>query len=168
MYGRIILKIFWVNVLTRNIIILGLCVLLSGCSMFYGMMCSASILLTPNEYEEKIFTPNAVIEQLYDQQVDMGNFVGLSEYHIVENPSWLTVTLMTKNQDGELIPLITENNWKTHVINQENPPRIIAHLQGIAPKSGHTRVKIKATSGRSMCGTTDPIFVLQLKIVKAD
>lgn len=168
MYGRIILKIFRVNVLTRNIIILALCGLLSGCSVFYDMMCSTSILLTPTEYEEKIFTPNAVIQQRYDQQIDMGKFVGLSAYYIVENPSWLTVTLMTKNQDGKLIPLITENDWKTHVIHQENPPIIMAHLQGIAPQSCHIRVKIKATVGRSMCGTTDPVFVLRLKIRKAE
>ncbi|WP_193014538.1 hypothetical protein [Proteus sp. FME41] len=127
-------------------------------------MCSTSILFTPSEVEEKIFIPEAVVEQPYNQQIEIGKFVGLSPYFIVENPSWISVTLMSKNQDGDLIPLITENDWQSHVTHQENRPIIVAHLQGVAPKSGLARIKIKATVGRTMCGTTDPVFALQLKV----
>ena len=168
MHGRMILKNFCTNKVTKNISVLILCGLLSSCSVFYGVMCSTSILFTPSECEEKIFIPEAVIDQPYEHDIEIGEFVGLSAYYIVENPSWVTVTLMAKNQNGQLIPLITENDWKTNVTLQDKRPIIIAHLQGIPPKAGYVRVKIKATVGRTMCGTTDPVFVLQLKVRKAE
>lgn len=166
MHGSIIFKCFSIKNLVQSLFLLIFCGVLNGCSMFYGIACSTSILFTPSESQEKIYMPEAVVNQNYDQQIEIGVFSGLAPYYIVESPEWVTVTLMVKNKDGEWLSLITDEDWQKHVMHQEERPIIFAHLQGIAPKSGNVRIKIKATVGRTMCGTTDPVFALQVKVRK--
>ncbi|MGA3698760.1 hypothetical protein ACPAVH_23165 [Enterobacteriaceae bacterium TYF_5] len=166
MHGSIIFKYFSIKSLVQSLFLLIFCSVLNGCSMFYGIACSTSILFTPSESQEKIYMPEAIVNQYYDQQAEIGVFSGLAPYYIVENPEWVTVTLMVKNKDGEWLSLITHEDWQKHVMHQEERPIIFAHLQGIAPKSGNVRIKIKATVGRTMCGTTDPVFALQVKVRK--
>ncbi|MEQ4978323.1 hypothetical protein ABN125_04130 [Proteus terrae] len=166
MHGSIIFKSFSIKSLVQCLFLLIFCSVLNGCSMFYGIACSTSILFTPSESQEKIYMPEAVVNQDYDQQIEIGVFSGLAPYYIVESPEWVTVTFMVKNKDGVWLSLITHENWQKHVMHQEERPIIFAHLQGTAPKSGNARIKIKATVGRTMCGTTEPVFALQVKVRK--
>ncbi|MFG0737007.1 hypothetical protein [Proteus terrae] len=101
MHGSIIFKCFSIKSLVQSLFLLIFCSVLNGCSMFYGIACSTSILFTPSESQEKIYMPEAVINQNYDQQIELGVFSGLAPYYIVESPEWVTVTLMVKNKDGE-------------------------------------------------------------------
>ncbi|WP_368879618.1 hypothetical protein [Proteus terrae] len=166
MHGSIIFKSFSIKSLVQCLFLLIFCSVLNGCSMFYGIACSTSILFTPSESQEKIYMPEAVVNQDYDQQIEIGVFSGLAPYYIVESPEWVTVTFMVKNKDGVWLSLITHENWQKHVMHQEERPIIFARLQGTAPKSGNARIKIKATVGRTMCGTMEPVFALQVKVRK--
>lgn len=166
MHGSIIFKSFSIKSLVQYLSLLIFCSVLNGCSMFYGIACSTSILFTPSESQEKIYMPEAVVNQDYDQQIEIGIFSGLAPYYIVESPEWVTVTLMVKNKDGVWLSLITHEDWQKNVMHQEERTIIFARLQGTAPKSGNARIKIKATVGRTMCGTTDPVFALQVKVRK--
>lgn len=153
-----------VNGLIRKTGILALCGLLSGCGVFYGAMCGSMILFTPSESVTKIPVPDAVTGQAYDQTIEIARNTGMSPLYVKDHPQWMTVTLMSKNDAGEWIPLITEEEWQTRVMKAEERPLIAARLQGTPPERGKVRVNIKGTSYRTMCGTSDPVYSLRFTV----
>ena len=153
-----------VNGLIRKIGILALCGLLSGCGVFYGAMCGSMILFTPSESVTKIPVPDAVTGQLYDQTIEIASNTGMNPFYVRDHPQWMTVTLMSKNDAGEWIPLITEEKWQTRVMKAEERPLIAARLQGTPPERGKAQVNIKGASYRTMCGTSDPVYSLRFTV----
>ena len=153
-----------VNGLIRKTGILALCGLLSGCGVFYGAMCGSMILFTPSESVTKIPVPDAVTGQAYDQTIEIARNTGMSPFYVKDHPQWMTVTLMSKNDAGEWIPLITEEEWQTRVMKAEERPLIAARLQGTPPERGNVRVNIKGMSYRTMCGTSDPVYSLRFTV----
>lgn len=77
-------------------------------------------------------------------------------FYVSEKPDWMTVTLMSKNEAGEWIPLITGEEWQTRVMKADQRPLIAARLQGTPAERGKVRVNIKGMSYRNMCGNSDP------------
>lgn len=153
-----------VNGLIRKTGILALCGLLSGCGVFYGAMCGSMTLFTPSESVTGIPVPDAVTGQEYDQTIEIARNTGMSPFYVKDHPQWMTVTLMSKNDAGEWIPLITEEEWQTRVMKAEERPLIAARLQGTPPERGNVRVNIKGTSYRTMCGTSDPVYSLRFTV----
>ncbi|OBU05936.1 hypothetical protein [Morganella psychrotolerans] len=153
-----------VNGLIRKTGILALCGLLSGCGVFYGAMCGSMTLFTPSESVTKIPVPDATVAQPYDQIIEVAPHSGMIPFDVTGKPEWMIVTLLSKNNAGEWIPLITEEEWQTRVMKAEERPLIAARLQGTPPERGNVRVNIKGTSYRTMCGTSDPVYSLRFKV----
>lgn len=153
-----------INGFIRRISILILCGMLSGCGVFYGAMCGSTILFTPSESVTKIPVPDAVTGQAYDQIIEIAQNTGVIPLYVRDTPEWMTVTLLSKNNAGEWIPLITEEEWQTRVMKADTRPLIAARLQGTPPERGKVRINIKGMSYRTMCGTSDPVYSLHLTI----
>lgn len=153
-----------VNGLIRKIFILILCGMLNGCGIFYGAMCGSMNLFTPSESVIKIPVPDAAAGQQYDQIIEVARNTGMNPLYIRDHPQWMTVTLMSKNDAGEWIPLITEEEWQTRVMKADTRPLIAARLQGTPPERGKVRINIKGMSYRTMCGTSDPVYSLRFTV----
>lgn len=134
----------------RGLSVLLLCGMLSGCGVFYGAMCGSMTLFTPSESVTKIALPDAVTGQPYDQTIEIARNTGMIPFYVSEKPDWLTVTLMSKNEAGEWLPLIA------------------ARLQGTPPERGNVRINIKGAAYRTMCGSSDPVYSLRLTVKKAE
>ncbi|EAB8791724.1 hypothetical protein YG57_26970, partial [Salmonella enterica subsp. enterica] len=90
----------------RGTVVLLLCGMLSGCGVFYGAMCGGMAIFTPSELVTKIPAPDAVAGQPYEQTIEIPRHTGMIPFYVSEKPDWMTVTLMSKNEAGEWIPLI--------------------------------------------------------------
>lgn len=134
----------------RGLSVLLLCGMLSGCGVFYGAMCGSMTLFTPSESVTKIALPDAMTGQPYDQTIEIARNTGMIPFYVSEKPDWLTVTLMSKNEAGEWLPLIA------------------ARLQGTPPERGNVRINIKGAAYRTMCGSSDPVYSLRLTVKKAE
>lgn len=143
----------------RGTVVLLLCGMLSGCGVFYGAMCGGMAIFTPSE---------SVTGQPYDQTIEIARHAGMIPFYVSEKPDWMTVTLMSKNEAGEWIPLITDEEWKTRVMQAKEPQLIAARLQGTPAERGKVRVNIKGMSYRNMCGNSDPIYSVRLTVKKAE
>lgn len=152
----------------RGTVVLLLCGILSGCGVFYGAMCGGMAIFTPSESVTKIPAPDAVAGQLYDQTIEIVRHAGMIPFYVSEKPDWMTVTLMSKNEAGEWIPLITEEEWQTRVMKADQRPLIAARLQGTPAVCGKVRVNIKGMSYRNMCGNSDPVYSVRLAVKKAE
>lgn len=152
----------------RGTVVLLLCGMLSGCGVFYGAMCGGMAIFTPSESVTKIPAPDVVAGQLYDQTIEIALHAGMIPFYVSEKPDWMTVTLMSKNEAGEWIPLITEEEWQTQVMKAAQRPLIAARLQGTPPERGKVRVNIKGMSYRNMCGNSDPVYSVRLTVKKAE
>lgn len=152
----------------RGIVVLLLCGMLSGCGVFYGAMCGSMALFTPSESVTKIPAPDAVAGQPYDQTIEIARYTGMIPFYVSEKPDRMTVILMSKNEAGEWIPLITEEEWQTRVMKADQRPLIAARLQGTPPERGKVRVNIKGMSYRNMCGNSDPVYSVRLTVKKAE
>lgn len=152
----------------RGTVVLLLCGILSGCGVFYGAMCGGMAIFTPSESVTKIPVPDAVAGQLYDQTIEIVRHAGMIPFYVSEKPDWMTVTLMSKNEAGEWIPLITEEEWQTRVMKADQRPLIAARLQGTPAVCGKVRVNIKGMSYRNMCGNSDPVYSVRLAVKKAE
>ncbi|EKT0591975.1 TPA: hypothetical protein ACRRX3_002575 [Morganella morganii] len=152
----------------RGTVVLLLCGMLSGCGVFYGAMCGGMAIFTPSESVTKIPAPDVVAGQLYDQTIEIALHAGMIPFYVSEKPDWMTVTLMSKNEAGEWIPLITEEEWQTRVMKAAQRPLIAARLQGTPPERGKVRVNIKGMSYRNMCGNSDPVYSVRLTVKKAE
>ena len=144
----------------RGTVVLLLCGMLSGCGVFYGAMCGGMAIFTPSESVTKIPAPDAVTGQPYEQT--------MIPFYVSEKPDWMTVTLMSKNEAGEWIPLITGEEWQTRVMKADQRPLIAARLQGTPAERGKVRVNIKGMSYRNMCGNSDPVYSVRLTVKKAE
>lgn len=89
-------------------------------------------------------------------------------FYVSEKPDRMTVILMSKNEAGEWIPLITEEEWQTRVMKADQRPLIAARLQGTPPERGKVRVNIKGMSYRNMCGNSDPVYSVRLTVKKPE
>ncbi|MDW7784173.1 hypothetical protein [Morganella morganii] len=125
-------------------------------------------IFTPSESVTKIPVPDAVAGQLYDQTIEIVRHAGMIPFYVSEKPDWMTVTLMSKNEAGEWIPLITEEEWQTRVMKADQRPLIAARLQGTPAVCGKVRVNIKGMSYRNMCGNSDPVYSVRLAVKKAE
>lgn len=152
----------------RGTVVLLLCGILSGCGVFYGAMCGGMAIFTPSESVTKIPVPDAVAGQLYDQTIEIVRHAGMIPFYVSEKPDWMTVTLMSKNEAGKWIPLITHEEWKTRVMQADERPLIAARLQGTPPERGKVRVNIKGMSYRTMCGNSDPVYSVRLIVKKEE
>ncbi|HIH4318096.1 TPA: hypothetical protein ACYSBI_002043 [Morganella morganii] len=152
----------------RGTVVLLLCGMLSGCEVFYGAMCGGMAIFTPSESVTKIPAPDAVTGQPYDQTIEITRHAGMIPFYVAEKPDWMTVTLMSKNEAGEWVPLITDEEWKTRVMQAKEPQLIAARLQGTPAERGKVRVNIKGMSYRNMCGNSDPIYSVRLTVKKAE
>ena len=152
----------------RGTVVLLLCGMLSGCGVFYGAMCGGMAIFTPSESVTKIPAPDVVAGQLYDQTIEIALHAGMIPFYVSEKPDWMTVTLMSKNEAGEWIPLITEEEWQTRVMKAAQRPLVAARLQGTPPERGKVRVNIKGMSYRNMCGNSDPVYSVRLTVKKAE
>ena len=152
----------------RGLSVLLLCGMLSGCGVFYGAMCGGMAIFTPSESVTKIPAPDAVAGQPYEQTIEITRHAGMIPFYVSEKPDWMTVTLMSKNEAGEWIPLITEEEWQTRVMKADQRPLIAARLQGTPAVRGKVRVNIKGMSYRNMCGNSDPVYSVRLAVKKAE
>lgn len=152
----------------RGTVVLLLCGMLSGCGIFYGAMCGSMAMFTPSESVTKIQAPDTVAGQPYDQTIEITRHEGMIPFYISEKPDWMTVTLMSKNEAGEWIPLITEKEWQTRVMKADQRPLIAARLQGTPPEREKVRVNIKGMSYRNMCGNSDPVYSVRLTVKKTE
>ncbi|HGH5990933.1 hypothetical protein Q4R86_06275 [Morganella morganii] len=152
----------------RGTVVLLLCGMLSGCGVFYGAMCGSMALFTPSESVTKIPAPDAVAGQPYDHTIEIARNTGMIPFYVSEKPDWLTVTLMSKNEAGEWLPLITDEEWQTRVMKADERPLIAARLQGTPPERGNVRINIKGAAYRTMCGSSDPVYSLRLTVKKAE
>ena len=152
----------------RGLSVLLLCGMLSGCGVFYGAMCGSMTLFTPSESVTKIALPDGVTRQPYDHTIEIALHTGMIPFYVSEKPDWMTVTLMSKNEAGEWIPLITDEEWKTRVMQAKEPQLIAARLQGTPAERGKVRVNIKGMSYRNMCGNSDPVYSVRLTVKKAE
>ncbi|HHX8750564.1 TPA: hypothetical protein ACVPFL_002751 [Morganella morganii] len=134
----------------RGLSVLLLCGMLSGCGVFYGAMCGSMTLFTPSESVTKIALPDAVTGLSYDQTIEIARHTGMIPFYVSDKPDWMTVTLMSKNEAGEWLPLIA------------------ARLQGTPPERGNVRINIKGAAYRTMCGSSDPVYSLRLTVKKAE
>ncbi|MFW0851460.1 hypothetical protein ACNYC7_05100 [Morganella morganii] len=125
-------------------------------------------IFTPSESVTKIPAPDAMAGQLYDQTIEIARHAGMIPFYVSEKPDWMTVTLMSKNEAGEWMPLITEEEWQTRVMKAAQRPLIAARLQGTPPERGKVRVNIKGMSYRNMCGNSDPVYSVRLTVKKAE
>lgn len=152
----------------RRTVVLLLCGMLSGCGVFYGAMCGGMAIFTPSESVTKIPAPDAVAGQPYEQTIEIARHAGMIPFYVSEKPDWMTVTLMSKNEAGEWIPLITEEEWQTRVMKAAQRPLIAARLLGTPPEREKVRVNIKGMSYRNMCGNSDPVYSVRLTVKKAE
>ncbi|EOZ4595537.1 hypothetical protein ACQRI3_001957 [Morganella morganii] len=152
----------------RGTVVLLLCGMLSGCGVFYGAMCGGMAIFTPSESVTKIPAPDAVAGQPYKQTIEITRHAGMIPFYVSEKPDWMTVTLMSKNEAGEWIPLITGEEWQTRVMKADQRPLIAARLQGTPAERGKVRVNIKGMSYRNMCGNSDPVYSVRLTVKKAE
>lgn len=152
----------------RRTVVLLLCGMLSGCGVFYGAMCGGMAIFTPSESVTKIPAPDAVAGQPYEQTIEIARHAGMIPFYVSEKPDWMTVTLMSKNEAGEWIPLITEEEWQTRVMKAAQRPLIAARLLGTPPEREKVRVNIKGMSYRNMCGNSDPVYSVRLAVKKAE
>ena len=113
-------------------------------------MCGSMTLFTPSESVTKIALPDGVTGQPYDQTIEIARNTGMIPFYVSEKPDWITVTLMSKNEAGEWLPLIA------------------ARLQGTPPERGNVRINIKGAAYRTMCGSSDPVYSLRLTVKKAE
>ncbi|MET4861408.1 hypothetical protein [Morganella morganii] len=152
----------------RGLSVLLLCGMLSGCGVFYGAMCGSMTLFTPSESVTKIALPDGVTRQPYDHTIEIALHTGMIPFYVSEKPDWMTVTLMSKNEAGEWLPLITDEEWQTRVMKADERPLIAARLQGTPPERGNVRINIKGAAYRTMCGSSDPVYSLRLTVKKAE
>ncbi|HHZ8354007.1 TPA: hypothetical protein ACWMJN_002628 [Morganella morganii] len=152
----------------RGLSVLLLCGMLSGCGVFYGAMCGSMALFTPSESVTKIPLPDAVTGRPYDQTIEIARNTGMIPFYVSDKPDWMTVTLMSENEAGEWLPLVTGEEWQTRVMKADERPLIAARLQGTPPERGNVRIKIKGAAYGTMCGSSDPVYSLQLTVKKAE
>ncbi|KAA8998879.1 hypothetical protein FJU30_14415 [Affinibrenneria salicis] len=167
---------------------IGLCLSLTGCAeMLWGVICVGGIIINPsNKYPTTEF-PDATVSQPYSELVELGQFYGFEHYSYDKErvPPGFSLTLLVKNKNDEWLDLNEayrrvkdEKEIKNAAQNKQyqreervklpddEEYKLWVKLSGIATTSGKYKINIIYPSQPSMCGMSDNIYPLRLKVVK--